>query len=80
MCPIVFSLVEKLKGEGALGATMKSVTFSERGVTFEQRPEYNVRGRHAILWKKSISLEVTAKIKSLPRKGTWHISRTQRLE
>lgn len=51
-----------------------------KGVTFEQRPEYSVRGSHVILWKKSVSSEETAKIKSLPGKGTWHISRTQRPE
>lgn len=51
-----------------------------KGVTFEQRPEYRMRGSHATLWKESISSEETVKTKFWPRKGTWHISRTRRLE
>lgn len=40
-------------------------------VTFKQRPECNVRGRHGSLWKKGISADGTACVKTVSREGAW---------
>lgn len=76
-CPIVLS--GENKGWACIWVPPWSQSRAQKGVTFEQSPEYRVRGSHAVPWKKSISSEQTTKVKSLPRKDTWHISRTERL-